>query len=92
MLIHAYARGGRRNDALRLLNEMKEQRRTSYVPAGAFVNAYAGLGDREQTIYWLQRAYEEQSNIMQYIGVHPHFDFIRDDPRFKDLEQRVGLR
>lgn len=48
--------------------------------------------DREQTIYWLQRAYEERSNILQYIEVHPHFDFIRNDPRFKDLEKRVGVR
>ena len=92
MLIHAYARAGRRDDALRLLNEMKEKRRTSYVPAGAFVNAYAGFEDREQTFYWLERAYEEHSNILQFIETHPHFDFIRDDPRFKDLERRVGLR
>jgi serine/threonine-protein kinase len=92
MLIHAYARAGQRDDALRLLNEMKEKRRTSYVPAGAFVNVYAGFQDREQTFYWLERSYEEHSNILQFIETHPHFDFIRDDPRFKDLERRVGLR
>ena len=61
------------------------------VPAGAFVNAYLGLEDREQTFAWLEHAYQEQSNILQFLKVHPYFDPLRDDPRFKDLVHRVGL-
>jgi pentatricopeptide repeat protein len=91
MLVHAYARAGRRNDALRLLAEMNRQRKTSYVPAGAFVNAYLGLGDTEQTFFWLERSYKEQSNILQFLKTHPQFDPIRSDPRFADLLRRVGL-
>jgi pentatricopeptide repeat protein len=91
VLIRAYAHAGRRKDALRVLDELKQRRQKGYVPAGAFVNAYLGLGDNEQAFVWLERAYQEQSNILQFLKVHPHFDPLRDDPRFKDLLQRVGL-
>ena len=91
VLIRAYAHAGRRNDALRLLDELRRRREKGYVPAGAFVNAYLGLGDREQVFVWLEHAYQEQSNILQFIKVHPYFDPVRNDPRFVDLIRRVGL-
>lgn len=91
-LINAYAQAGRRAEALRLLAELKEKRKqTGFVPAGAFVNAYLGLGENDQTLAWLEQAYQEQSNILQSLKVHPFFDPIRSDPRFADLLRRVGL-
>jgi TolB-like protein/Flp pilus assembly protein TadD len=91
VLIRAYAHAGRRSDALRLLEELKTRRKAGYVPAGAFVNAYLGLGENEQAFAWLEKAYKEQSNILQFLKVHPFFDPIRGDPRFADLVRRVGL-
>jgi pentatricopeptide repeat protein len=92
ILIRAYAHAGRRNDALRLLEELKRRRGAGYVPAGAFVNGYLGLGDNEQAFDWLEQAYKERSNILQFLLTHPYFDPIRGDPRFVDLVRRVGLR
>lgn len=91
VLIRAYAHAGRRSDALRLLSELERRRKGGYVPAGAFVNAYLGLGDNDQAFTWLERGYKEQSNILQFLRVHPFFDPIRGDPRFADLLRRVGL-
>jgi pentatricopeptide repeat protein len=91
VLIRAYAHAGRRSDALRLLDELKNRKKTKYVPAGAFVHAYLGLGDNEQAFVWLEEAYKEQSNILQFLKVHPYFDPLRADPRFADLVRRVGL-
>jgi len=91
VLIRAYAHAGRRSDALRLLAELKQRRKSGYIPAGAFVNAYLGLGDNEQAFYWLEQACREQSNILQFVKTHPYFDPIRSDPRFADLIHRVGL-
>ena len=91
LLATAYARAGRRAEAIRLINELKQRRRTGYVPAGAFVFPFLALGDREQTFVWLDRAFEEKSNLLQYLKVHPFFDPIRSDPRFIDLVRRVGL-
>ena len=91
VLAAVYGQAGRRADALRVLVELKKRQKTSYVPAGAFVLAYSGLADREQTLISLEQAYKEQSYILQYLKVHPVFDSLRDDPRFKDLVRRVGL-
>jgi TolB-like protein/DNA-binding winged helix-turn-helix (wHTH) protein/Tfp pilus assembly protein PilF len=91
VLIRAYAHAGRRSDALQLLAELKRRREAGYVPAGAFVNAYLGLGENDQAFAWLEHAYTEQSNILQFLKVHPYFDPVRGDPRFADLVRRVGL-
>ena len=91
VLIHAYAHAGHRSVALRLLEELKRRQKSGYVPAGAFVNAYVGLDDREQAFVWLERAYQEHSNILLFLKVHPYFDPIRNDPRYTDLLHRVGL-
>jgi TolB-like protein/tetratricopeptide (TPR) repeat protein len=91
VLIRAYAHAGRRGDALRLLAELKRRAKAGYIPAGAFVDAYLGLGDNEQAFYWLEQAYREQSNILQFLKTLPYFDPIRGDPRFADLVRRVGL-
>jgi TolB-like protein/Tfp pilus assembly protein PilF len=91
VLIRAYAHAGRRADALQLLAELQKNRKAGYVPAGAFVNAYLGLGENNQAFVWLEQAYKEQSNILQFLKTHPYFDPIRADPRFADLVRRVGL-
>lgn len=91
VLIRAYAHAGNRAEALRLLDELKRRRQYGYVPAGAFVNAYLGLDDREQAFIWLEQAFKERSNILQFLKVHPFFDPVRDEPRFRDLLHRVGL-
>jgi len=91
VLTRAYAHAGRRTDALRLVEELKERKQRGYVPAGAFVNAYLGLGDNEEALAWLEKAYAEHSNILQWMKVHPFMDALRENPRFKDLLQRVGL-
>jgi TolB-like protein/Tfp pilus assembly protein PilF len=91
VLIRAYAHAGRRKDALGLIAELQKRRKAGYVPAAAFVNGYLGLGENDQAFPWLEQAYKEQSNILLSIKVHPFFDPIRADPRFKDLVRRTGL-
>jgi TolB-like protein/Tfp pilus assembly protein PilF len=91
ILVGAYARAGRRSDALSLLAELQKRQEAGYVPASAFVNSYLGLGDYEQVFTWLERAYNEHSNVLQYLKVAPEFDPLRGDPRFVDLLRRVGL-
>jgi Tfp pilus assembly protein PilF len=91
MLATAYAHAGRRQDALTLINELKEGRQKGYVPPGAFINIYLALGDYDQAFFWCDEAYKEQAGILQWIKVAPLFDPVRDDPRFIDLIHRVGL-
>ena len=91
VLVRAYAHGGRRADALRIVDELSRRRRARYVPAAAFVNAYLGLGEYDQAFVWLGHAYEERSPILQFLKVHPFFDPLRNDPRFASLLRRVNF-
>jgi TolB-like protein/Tfp pilus assembly protein PilF len=91
VLAHAYGRAGRRNDALRILDELHGRRKKGYVPPAAFLNAYLGLGDKEQAFVWMDRCAQERSNIMQFLKVHPFFDSIRSDPRFAQYLRRANL-
>jgi TolB-like protein/Tfp pilus assembly protein PilF len=91
LLASAYARAGRRNDALHLVDELNQRRKKGYVPAAAFVIPYLALGDKDRVFEWLEHAYKEQSTMLQFLKVYPDFDSVRGDPRFSDLLRRVGL-
>jgi TolB-like protein/DNA-binding winged helix-turn-helix (wHTH) protein len=91
LLATAYGYAGRRSDALGILDEMKRLRKRTFVPAGAFINPYLALHDYDTVFLWFERACGEQSGILQFLKVHPFFDPIRNDPRFRDLLRRVGL-
>jgi len=91
VLVRAYSHAGRRQDALRLLADLQQRKKSGYIPAAAFVNAYLGLGENDQAFIWLEQAYKEQSNILQFLKIHPYFNPIRADPQFRDLVHRTGL-
>jgi tetratricopeptide (TPR) repeat protein len=67
LLATAYGQAGHRTEALRLIDELKQRRQSGYVPAGAFINPYLGLHDYDQVFVWFERAYQEQSNILQFL-------------------------
>ncbi len=52
---------------------------------------YVGLGAKNLTFEWLDKAYEDHSTWLTWIKVDPRFDGIRDDPRYHDLLQRMRL-
>ena len=91
VLVRAYAQAGRRPEAIRLVEELKRRQQKRLRSRRCFCERLSGTGDKEQAFVWMERAYEEQSMILQYLKVHPFFDPVRDDPRFKDLVRRVGL-
>jgi len=91
LLATAHARAGHRAEAVRLIDELKKNRETGYVQATSFINPNLALGNYDEAFVWFERAYQGQEGILQWLKVHPFFDPVRDDPRFKDLLRRVGL-
>ena len=55
--------------------------------------AYANLGRKDQAFEWLEKAYEQRSDIPDMIEmpVDPAFDVLRSDPRFDAFLRRAGL-
>jgi len=52
---------------------------------------YAELGEKEKSLEWLQKAFEERPYGLIFLKIDPAFDNIRSDPRFVELMKRVGL-
>jgi tetratricopeptide (TPR) repeat protein len=93
-LAHAYARSGRRAEALEILDELHELEKRSYVPPGYVTLIYIGLGKKEEALQWLEKAYEVRDADMfmfKFIPLEPLNDAIRDDPRYQDLLRRMNF-
>ena len=88
---HAYASSGQPEKAWDKLRELQEIAKTRYVPSLAFVIVDEGLREKELAIESLNRACENRETNLVLIKVWPHFDYLRDDPRFQEVERRVGL-
>jgi hypothetical protein len=58
----------------------------------AFVIAiyYAELGERDRTMAYLEKAYENRDSML-LLNVWPSFELMHSDPRFQELVRRVGL-
>jgi len=89
-LARAYAASGRRNDAVRLLNDLKKRANTGYSNAPEIAVIYAALGDNDQAMSWIKRAYQERFN--PGVLLRPGFDPLRSDVRFQDLLRLIGLQ
>jgi serine/threonine-protein kinase len=90
-LAHAYAMSGQKKEAREILAQLLEMSKKTYVPAYDIAVVQMGLGDKDQTLAWLSKAYEERSGFLVYIRCDRRFDGLRSDPRFEGLLQRVGL-
>ena len=62
-----------------------------YVPEFGLIWAYAGLGDNDRAIRWLERACTEGAFRIVSLNVDLFLDPLRSYPRFIDLVRRVGL-
>jgi tetratricopeptide (TPR) repeat protein len=83
----AYARAGRRQDALRILEEVRGY--ANYPLSVA--NVYAALGEADAAFEWLEKAYVRRSMPLTWFRTAPASDLIRSDPRFQDLLRRMGF-
>jgi len=91
MLGHAYAVSGNKVQTLKVVYDLKELSKTSYVPPYNIAIVYAGLGEKDQAFAWLDRAFSERSGYLTWLTTDPQLDVLRSDPRFADLVRRVGL-
>ncbi len=91
VLAYTYAVSGKRRQATRVLTQLLELSKRQYVPRYHIAIIYAGLGDKNQALAWLEKAYEERDQWLLWLKVEPMVDSLRSEPRFQDLLRRVGL-
>jgi TolB-like protein/Flp pilus assembly protein TadD len=89
-LAYAYARSGRKAEAESIVKDLEAQRDKNPSADANIALVYVGLGDQDQAMVWLNKAYEARFNPS--ILLRPGFDPLRADPRFVDLRRRLGLQ
>ena len=88
---YAYALIGKRSEAARVRGELFEFSKQGYLVAYGIALVYYGLGDKKQTLDWLERARQENGLGPTFPETDPLWDELRSDPRFialmKGMEQ-----
>jgi DNA-binding winged helix-turn-helix (wHTH) protein/TolB-like protein/Tfp pilus assembly protein PilF len=88
---YAFAASGNREKAEKVINELKERSKQSYVPSNNIARIYAGLGEKQQALDLLERALNDRETGLTFLKVVPQWDAIRQEPRFKALLGRIGF-
>src|ERR1700691_79562 len=90
-LAAAQARSGNRAEAMQLLAQLQKMKSERYVAPFDIAVVYVALGERDQAFDWLEKAYQDQSEMMLFLEMYEPVDDLHDDPRFQDLVRRVRI-
>jgi serine/threonine protein kinase/tetratricopeptide (TPR) repeat protein len=88
---HVSARSGKKHEAEEILRQIRDRSKQSYVPAYNLAEVYVGLGEKEQALALLEKAYADRSMFLTFLKIDPQLDSLHSEPSFKDLLRRVGL-
>jgi TolB-like protein/DNA-binding winged helix-turn-helix (wHTH) protein/Tfp pilus assembly protein PilF len=87
----AHALGGEKDEAERMLDALTKESGGRYISPFLIASFHTGLGNFEQALDWLEKAFDERAANVVFIGVDPSFDPLRAHPRFQALLARIGL-
>ena len=90
-LANVRVRSGDRRGAERLLASLRASTDGRSVPAYQLAIIYLGMGDVDKAMMWIEKAYEARSDFLLYMRNETLFDPLRSDPRFIELELRIGI-
>ena len=85
------ARSGRRDEASKLLSELKQEATRNYVQGYTFAIIYIGLGDKQEALNWLEKHMADRAETASAYAVTSELDDLRSEPRFKEMLKRMNL-
>ena len=88
---YVYGRWGKRAEAEQALEDLRQIYKREDISPDPMIWACLGMGNRDEVFRWFEKAYADHSNLLTTLKVHPAYDGLRDDPRFKELMRRVRL-
>ncbi|MBZ5561389.1 MAG: protein kinase [Acidobacteriia bacterium] len=90
-LARAYAQSGNKAAARSILNAWREHVQQGYIPSFFFAQVHVALGEKDEGLNWLEKAYTERDSRLVQLMVDPAFDSVRPDPRFQNLMHRLDF-
>ncbi|MGQ0762498.1 MAG: hypothetical protein ACT4OT_10870 [Acidobacteriota bacterium] len=91
LLGHVYAKLGQRSEAEAVIKELEKRYSDKQADARDLVIVYAGLDDKDKAFAWLEKAFADHSVFLAFLKLEPMMETLRSDPRWNDLERRVGV-
>src|SRR2546428_414653 len=91
-LAQAFAAAGRIADAKKLLDKLLTRGTEQYVPSYWIALVYTSMGNKDEAMKYLERAFLERSSWLVWANVEPRFDSLRSDARFASLLARIGFK
>ena len=88
---HAYGLNGDHTKALTILDQLEKRSKHQYVSSYCRALVNVGLGEKDLAFHWLDRAFEEKSEMIPWLKIGADCDSLRSDPRFHNLLRRCGL-
>ena len=88
---HTLGRSGKSGEAWKVLHSLQQRSEREYIAPFNLAIVFLGLGEKEKTLEWLERAYEDRSIWMLFLNTYPIFDDLRSEPRFQALVRRMGF-
>ena len=85
------AKSGKRDEALKLLNELKQEAARNYVQSYTFALIYIGLGEKEDALTYLEKHMLSHAETANNYATAPELDELRTEPRFKEMLKRMNL-
>jgi TolB-like protein/Tfp pilus assembly protein PilF len=85
------AKSGKRDEAMKLLVELKQESTRGYVQSYDFALIYIGLGDRAEALNFLEKHMLSRAETANTYAVAPELDVLRSEPRFKEMLKRMNL-
>ena len=92
MLGSAYAIAGSRGEGQAILKELERRFEEKQSPGIYVAVTAAGLGNKDQAFAWLERDFQSRSAVLPFVTHWTWFDSLRDDQRYRNLVQRMGLK
>jgi TolB-like protein/Tfp pilus assembly protein PilF len=90
LLANAYAKSGNKAEALKIRDQLESISKQRYVSGYSFALAYLGLGNKEEAVRWLEKAYDDRAgDALRFVKVEPLLDPLRGDPRFEALVAKI---
>lgn len=88
---NVYGLSGKKAEAQIILDTLTSLSTKRFVTSYGVALVYAGLGEKDQAFFWLNKAFDERSNWLVWLKTDPRWALIRYDKRFAELVNRVGL-
>jgi len=86
----ALALAGHPEKARKVLERLESDARRTYVPPLQHAIVQVGLGERGAALDWLEKAFEEGGNWLNYLHLEPAFADLREEAGFASLVRRVA--